>query len=194
MRLHVFLACALALAWIPSRAGQPHFPPTTNDNPFLALAHALKTAPAPPWVKTGMRLTYYMSTASVPADRQHAVLDLRNYAFVAITGGPGPVLAVGGACVSVPGGGGDYWLSPAVLQQFAPSQRPGLTITRGPYPIEGRLYQALRFQRTGPRSRTVHVYDLVTGILLHTNSSITTQSTAMPRDPRTGDDDVRTEG
>lgn len=40
-----------------------------QENPFFLLFPHLKNMPAPPWVREGMRLTYYSSAASIPEGR-----------------------------------------------------------------------------------------------------------------------------
>lgn len=94
-----------------------------------------------------------------------SVLAVRSY------GMPNPnsglVLLGMASVIGVPGAGGDYWLDPRVLAQVQPVRRPELTVVKLPYPIDGRTYDAIRFQSESNGSRQVQVYDLRTGILLY---------------------------
>ncbi len=84
--------------------------------------------------------------------------------------------------VGIPGAGGDWWLSPAVLQRVPERNGADLKILRGPYSARGKQFQALWFWSGNAQGNQVHVYDLASGVLLHAGSS-TDQAAAQFVDP-----------
>jgi hypothetical protein len=58
------LAAAVLLCAV-SRPATSHSQTQVDLNPFLTILPALRTAPAPNWVKPGTRLTYYSTAATV---------------------------------------------------------------------------------------------------------------------------------
>ena len=181
-----------------------------DTNAFLELLPELRSAPAPDWVRSGTRLTYWSGAATIPADRalhyrddqgdwydqqgnkyradeisgrggagltevdiaamqpDAVALAVRSLGY---TNGHGPVVPLGwAASVGLPGVGGDYWLSPAVLQRLKPSNRDGLLILPMPYPLNGQTYDAVRFHSTRNGNEAVWVFDRATGILLYSST------------------------
>ncbi|MFP4055399.1 MAG: hypothetical protein ACLF0G_00845 [Candidatus Brocadiia bacterium] len=108
-------------------------------------------------------------------DRQRAVLDIRMYSFVDASTSRPPMQFGAGSALALPGAGADYWLSPRVLRQVGEGRFDGTRIVRMPYTVGGKTYRALRFQYERKGARIVHVFDLETGLLLHSNSATDVQ-------------------
>ena len=200
------------------------------NNPWLTLLPALRTAPAPGWLRPGMRLTYYSAFARIQQDRERwikdetcnpnnpngaidpdncvlgddrqwyrrhpegapgsitgeaasghgftevnvlaldqtvAVLDARSLNLSDATGPP--ITLANWGSLELPAAGGDWWLNPQVLRGAAGLSAGPLTVMPIPYAITGRRYNALWFTLNSA-GRHVHVYDLDTGVLLHTST------------------------
>ncbi|MBL7223718.1 MAG: hypothetical protein ISS72_07695 [Candidatus Brocadiae bacterium] len=120
----------------------------------------------------------------VALDATTAVLDIRSYGFVNLT--QGPILHSIACHIGVPGAGADYWVNPAALQGLAERRTVDVVVMRMPYTVEGRTYQAIRLQANQPTGHVAAVYDLKTGVLLHSNSAVTTAATTLPKDPQQG--------
>jgi hypothetical protein len=139
----------------------------------------------------------YTQVTVVSTDRAASVLEVRAFNFSSYTGPP--VVINAGAVVAAPGTGGDWWIHPQVLRQIPDSQGDGVRIIRMPYKLKNRVYQAIRFQCDGTRvsgdqwvdigggvidptrkkSRHVYVYDLASGVLIHTNHAVNTRDGLM---------------
>jgi hypothetical protein len=101
---------------------------------------------------------------------QAAVLSVRSWGFVNgnTNGGVLPLGAAAG--IGLPGAGGDFWLSPAVLQQIQPSNQQGLRIMPMPYPLGNQTFDAVRFHYTQGGNEQVWVFDKQSGVLLYSGS------------------------
>jgi len=64
----------------------------------------------------------------------------------------------------------DYWIHPDVLKTVAEVNRDGVSILRMPYPLNGRVYQAIRFQTDNAQGYHAYVYDLATGLMIYEGS------------------------
>ncbi len=73
--------------------------------------------------------------------------------------------------VSNAGCAADYWINPTVPDKVADTDDNGTLIEHMPYPVNGMVYQAIRFQTEGANGTLVWVYDLETGLLIHNSSS-----------------------
>jgi hypothetical protein len=73
--------------------------------------------------------------------------------------------------VGLPGAGSDYWLHPDVLAQVDEVVTSSLKVLRMSYSIEGQRFDSLWVQSLGEASNLTWVYDLDSGVLLHTASS-----------------------
>jgi hypothetical protein len=110
----------------------------------------------------------YTQVTVVWLDADRAVLDVRVHNMARVGG---PSLEVTSEyIVASPGIGGDWWVNPTVLRQVPQQRYRGARILRMPYRVGGRTYNAIRFQMDTGGSEGVHVYDLDSGILLHSSS------------------------
>ena len=185
-----------------------------DPNVFVDLLPDLARMPAPEWLRTGTRLSYYSAVASVPGSyheyvedenggwidpdsgrrydqidipgtgghgynqvtvtaltRSVAVLSVRSYGLTDLAlDSPVSTLTWGGT-VGMPGAGSDWWLHPAVLAGVDEVVTDDLKVLRMPYTIDGREFDSLWVQSLGDTSNFTWVYDLDTGVLLHTASS-----------------------
>ncbi|MCU0274124.1 MAG: hypothetical protein MUE34_12910 [Acidimicrobiales bacterium] len=82
--------------------------------------------------------------------------------------------------IGIPGAGADYWLHPDVLATVEEVVSPSLKILRMPYTIDGREFSSLWIQSLGDDANLTWVYDLDSGILLHTASATTGPPIAGP--------------
>jgi len=80
------------------------------------------------------------------------------------------LFSVGGGMVGHAGCAADYWIHPEVLKQVQETNAGGVRILRMPYPVQGKVYQAIRFQSEDARSYNAWVYDLETGLLIYHGS------------------------
>ncbi len=223
---------AVALAGLGVTPAQPGA--LGDNNPWVTLLPALRTAPAPGWLRPGMRLTYYSASASIQHDRnvlnpdescdpdkpgykykpeddedcfekdgkwyrripntgrssghgftevnvvaldqRVAVVDVRS---LNLSEGTGPAVTLGNwGSLELPGAGADWWLNPQVLRGAAGLSAPHLNVRQVRYPLRGRQYNAIWFNLSS-RGRQAHVYDVDTGVLLHTSTSSTAPPTGV---------------
>ena len=80
---------------------------------------------------------------------------------------------------------GDYWVNPARLAQLKVGRDGGVQILRGPYPLEGRVYQSVSIKTTTPSGYTRYTYDVVTGLCLVYSASTVGRAT-QTIDPTSG--------
>jgi hypothetical protein len=77
----------------------------------------------------------------------------------------------------VPGGQIDgTWVNPTRLAELENAQGDGLLVLAGPYPLNGRTYDAISFAVTTPGAYAQYTYDRSTGVLLAATTTTTTQS------------------
>lgn len=100
-----------------------------------------------------------------------AALDIRAYGLTDLDrSSPVTTLTWGGA-VGLPGAGSDYWLAPEVLADVQETVTDDLKVVRMPYAIGDTTYSSLWIQSLSDRGNFTWVYDLDSGILLHTASA-----------------------
>ena len=68
---------------------------------------------------------------------------------------------------------GEYWIHPAKLATMQPGDQGGMTIIRGPYPMEGRVYDSVTMKVTTGYGTTRHTYDTKTGLCISYSSALT---------------------
>jgi hypothetical protein len=150
------------------------------------LLQGVQQAPAPDWVKPGVRLTYlsaaavvadadpfdspggagqgYTQLTVVSADRAASIVAIRSYNFSGFTG---PCVAVGAASnVGPPGVAADWWVHPAVLRQVQDGKYGDMIVMRQVFTLKGKNYRVVRFHTEDRRHRFARMYDEETGILL----------------------------
>ena len=126
----------------------------------------------------------------VALDQTTVVLESRVYGFLNYTG---PLKLVNTTtALGLPGAGNDLWVHPAVLQQAAERREPEATIVRMPFEVDGKTYKALRIQTRTANGDVAQVYDLATGILLHSRSQSSVKGRFLPKDAKPGE--VQTAG
>jgi hypothetical protein len=76
------------------------------------------------------------------------------------------MFGVGGGLVGHAGCAADYWIHPDVLRQVQEVNAEGIRILRMPYTVDGKTYNAIRFQRDELSGYQARVYDLETGLLI----------------------------
>ncbi len=200
----------LTSGFIGFAGAQASDPPDSGNLVFLL--PSLRTAPAPAWIKLGIRFTYSSASAVIQGGAKYhfvedpdgnwvdeqgrrykaealgtgsgygftvvtvaaldgtvAVLDVRNYTLTDSHGIP--VAGGSGGAVTAPGAGLDWWASPGVLASATNVSGPGLKVLRTPYSINGRQYQAIRFQLKAGFTSGSWVYDLPSGLLLHSGTA-----------------------
>lgn len=74
------------------------------------------------------------------------------------SGGSGMVTQAG--CAS------DYWINPKVLAKIEPMNQDGVVIARMVYPLNGKNFNAIRFQTTNQSGYSMYTYDLDTGLMI----------------------------
>jgi hypothetical protein len=100
-----------------------------------------------------------------------AALDVRAYGLSDLAlDSPVTTITWAGA-VGLPAAGSDYWLHPDVLAQVDEVVSDSLKILRMPYAIGDEEFASIWFQSLGDRGNYTWVYDLDSGVLLHTASA-----------------------
>ena len=167
--------------------------PSGKENPMPIRYPELNTAPAPLWVTEGLRATYSVLASS--SDFTGGVNEnsdigsgstgngLIQIDVVAIENGiaatstesyaPDPyggMRVVNSYGSVVPAGIGDFWCNPLVLQKIPEMASDDLTVQRLPFSIEGKDFQAIRFDFKSGTFEMAMVYDLESGLLLYHTS------------------------
>ena len=205
----VLVACVMLLTLIGMPGGVRAQP--GGDSPFVTLLPALRNAPAPNWLRLGMRITYYGASASIPGarfyyyqdpegnwvdpqgnrfkqgdipstsghgfseytilslDRSLVTLEARNYLITDVSG-PAVLSSVSGTS-GLPGAGGDVWLNALVLRQAIGVRAQGLEAVQVPYRLNGKQYDALWIRSGTPTASLTYVFDLNSGLQLHSASA-----------------------
>lgn len=152
---------------------------------------ALRSLPAPSWVKEGTRLSYSAISATVGGgsdtpgvsgetvmqvdvvalEQDKAILQTRM--FVRSSDGLHPYPAVG--TIGMASCAGEWWANPAVFQGKLPDiPAGGPTMAKMPYTLGNKTYDGIRIEYKTDKGSGVWVFDLKTGILLFMSSSIPT--------------------
>ena len=184
--LYVALIC---FAMILTASGLPTLP-SGSENPMSVRYPELNKATAPEWVTEGLRATYYVLASTSDSEGginenkdvgsgstgngliQIDVVAMENSLAATSTeayapdpyGGMRKVNSYGSV---VPAGIGDFWCNPTVLQKIPVKVSDDLTVQRIPFTIEGKDFQAIRFDFKSGTFEMAMVYDLDSGLLLY---------------------------
>ena len=180
----------------------------------LTLMPELKTAPAPAWVKPGMRIAFagvdgvtpgaggiliatpdgrfkLQNGQSVEASKlftgagrgimvadivavhdDAVVLEIRSNVY----NGTAAILTAASenGLATTPGAASGGWIHPDVLQKHIDANGPNVTVQRMPYTAAGKSYNAIGMQTITAQGSSATVYDLESGLLLHSSTTSTT--------------------
>ena len=101
------------------------------------------------------------------------VMSQRTLQHVPISG-PGVITSVPAkAVVAGPQTVTEYWLPPAVIAGLEGIEHASRTVSRFPFEMNGRTYNAVRISDTGPNMRAWRTYDADSGLLLQLSLSNT---------------------
>lgn len=155
--------------------GQPAQPGPAQPGPANPMGE-FANAPAPAWVKEGIRLTYKATAPQngfggggggglvtidiVSVARGEVGLDVRVYADPT---GQGQMSVATTAGVVTPAGAGEYWVSPQALPRMAQQPPAGMRVQQGQMPFNGKNV-AVFVVESQLMGRSV--YDAQSGILL----------------------------
>jgi len=184
-----------------SAALQPPPPPASGlpgqeQNPWLSIFPELAQAPAPAWVREGVRITYRLESATIaqdPDQKSSAAAGYLQYDIVAIDGSavvssvkmyldtdsgavqPSIVMAARGRP-----GIGDYWLNPGVLAKAGQVASDELKVISGPATIGTKSYQVVRFEYHPKEQAAEYIWmvDPKTGLLLYYRYAIGAEDAA----------------
>jgi hypothetical protein len=158
-----------------------------TQNPFITLFPELSDMPAPAWLKEGMRVTYKVTSASVAQKpglngsggegySQYDLVAMENNTavssmvlFTNLNGAIQPSLVM--RTVNVPGAG-DYWINPAVLKNAERAAGNGMQVSKTPYKMGNKTYDATRFQYETQDASYGWVFDNASGVMLFYTSAI----------------------
>ncbi len=175
-------------------AGQPGAVPLETQNPFVHLFPELRQAPAPAWLREGVRTTYYGQSATLTQsieDTGASGAGFLHYDIVAldattVAGSAKLYLDMGDGTV-IPSlvlpslglpGAGEYWLHPDVLPTAERVATNELAVVHMPTEIEGRTYNAVRFQYQPAGAEYVWMFDEASGLLLFYRHTIGAEGAA----------------
>lgn len=187
LSLLLSLTCVIApiIAPLPAQAA-PVAPDgqqagAATDSQFLLLYPELRQAPAPAWLRPGVRLTYNSAFATfardiddptpsgaaliqfdVVAQDRRSVVSLTTMYSTQIQGQPPAGL---GYEVALPGVGA-FWFSPQVLAHAEDAAFEDFTVNRLTIEVDGETYAVVRMQATTGRSDEVWEFETDTGILV----------------------------
>ncbi|OPY52786.1 MAG: hypothetical protein A4E49_01738 [Methanosaeta sp. PtaU1.Bin112] len=176
--------------------------PSGMDNPMTIRFPQLATAAAPPAIEEGLRATYQMITGSPESETGgdiefvggDAGVGLAQVTVVALEAGKAATWTVAfapdatlGAMKRVnsygtvnPAGCGDFWCNPQVLETIPEKADDDLTVTRGTYELNGKIYNVIRFNFQSNQGIALSmVYDLKSGIMLYHTADY---SSSLPTD------------
>jgi hypothetical protein len=141
--------------------------------------------PQMPWLHEGLLLTYAWSAAksdtsaqgtSASGLNQITIVNIDGGNIIGVTQGYGagsglntaPVPLPGNLSFMVPAGTpGDYWCDPGKLQTIQSDPTSGILVTRQPWTLNGKDYDTIQVQQKRGDSFQDHVYDVKTGLCLH---------------------------
>lgn len=153
-----------------------------ENNPFVQILPGVRQAPAPDWLRPGLRVTYYTQNAIfadsaddpapsgagflqydlVSLDADAAITSLKYFLAGDRSGySPGFVAPSYG----LPGVG-DYWIAPQALARAEEAATPDLFVGRMPTEAAGQQFNAVRFQTSVRGGEYVWMFDEVSGLLL----------------------------
>lgn len=116
-------------------------------------------------VGTGSEGVSQVTVTSV--GRKTVTLDTQIY-LTAETGKP-PLLILGSGSAEPAGAAADYWVNPVGLTEIPDRIGRNFASFRMPYTTGGTTYDALRIRLHGTTGSMTHIFDLATGVLLHSN-------------------------
>ncbi len=164
-----------------------------SPNPFVKIFPDTGRAPAPAWLQEGVRVTYYVQSATVSQDPDESssgagyvqydlvALDDRNVVssikFYLDTGNNVVLPSITAFSVGIPGAG-DYWLDPVVLKTAERVKIDKLTVKRTSTTIAGKSYNVVRFEYRPEEAEYVWMFDEVTGLLLFYRHAIGAEGAA----------------
>ena len=189
-RLSIVFALVLvfASALTPAYPTDAAAPPTAGneqtsaaDSPFLILYPQLRQAPAPAWLRPGVRLTYNSAYATfareiddptpsgagliqydvIAQDRRSVVVVPTLYGIDS-QGQPPTGL---GYLLGLPGLG-ETWFAPQVLADAEAAAHDGLLVNRLTVDVEGESYDVVRFQSNTDSGEEVWEFEEQTGLLV----------------------------
>ncbi|MFP4056397.1 MAG: hypothetical protein ACLF0G_05975 [Candidatus Brocadiia bacterium] len=103
----------------------------------------------------------------VALSEKAVAIEARMYTFLNYDGPP-KILSLN-AIIGLPAVGGDFWVHPRLLARLGERDTPEITVLRMPFKRKGKTYQALAIRGIGKGKDVEFVYDLATGILLHSH-------------------------
>jgi hypothetical protein len=189
------LLCALLLSPLllpaqPLRAAPPGQEASLSI--FVTIFPELRILPAPNWVAPGLRVTYADASASiaqVEGEEGSGGAGLTQYDVVArdrrvvpiaaklyLDLGDGRYQANLSYGVASPGGAGEFWLSPQAFRRADELEVEGLLVNRVEYEAAGETWDAIRFDYATDESESAWVFDLASGLLLFSRTSVDTGS------------------
>ncbi|HBY97975.1 MAG TPA: hypothetical protein DEP84_29210, partial [Chloroflexi bacterium] len=173
-----------------------------NPGPLFQRLPKLPRTQAPEWLQEGVRVTYYVATASIPRNRYYYYRDEHGAIIEADEVGPAGAglvqfdlvalersAAVSSVAffvglengVAIPWGlarsigtpsAGEYWLHPDSLQAPDLATDGELTVARMPITLDGRTYQGVRISYQTDDAENTSVYDETTGLLLYSLQAV----------------------
>lgn len=100
----------------------------------------------------------------------NGIVQLSNKLYTLDTSSNKHMFSAGGGMVGHAGCAADYWIHPDVLKQVQEINTQGVRIIRMPYTVQGKSYNAIRFQSENSSGYNARVYDLETGLLIYHGS------------------------
>ncbi len=165
------------------RSPVPPQPALVNLFPELA------NAPAPDWLRPGTRVTYRVlsaSTAETEEDKSASGSGLMQYDLVHLDettavssvkfwiesadgSAYAPSFVMAG--LGIPGAG-DYWVNPQALKNAEKAANDTMSVGRTTATIEGKAYQAARFQYQADNAEYVWMFEESSGLLIFYRQAI----------------------
>lgn len=162
-------------------------------NVFLVLFPELRDAPAPEWLRLGMRVTYRVQSATIAqaaGEEGSTGAGYLQYDFVALdeqaavstvrldldeVNGNGVIPFMTLPSAGIPGAG-DFWIAPEVLRDAERVASDKLEVVRGPADLEGHTYQAVRFEYRDEGVFFAWLFEEETGLLTFYREEIGTET------------------
>jgi len=148
---------------------------------FLEVFPELHRSSGPEWLQEGVRVTYYVQSASIPraGEKGSSGAGYAQYDVVALTDGlvvsslqfyldTGDDVVVPSLTLPLFGvaGVGDYWIDPKALKDAERVADDELSVYRTATTIGGNQYKAVRFEYEKPEAKYVWMFDEASGLLL----------------------------
>jgi len=152
-------------------------------NPFPQIFPQLKRLPAPSWLKQGLRVTYYVQSATITQSPDEeggggagylqndvVATDAKNIAVSTswiLDGGNGQLTPNGVFGASFSPGVGDWWLNPTVLVDAEQVANEDLIVVHMPATVAGQTYPAVRFEYHSDKAVAIWMFEEETGLLIY---------------------------